>query len=71
MEHECMDPSTDSKVSRKPYERPETRKHDPLDIVRGSGSSASLYAGASTWNARSIITTDWRAEDRCRAGRSH
>lgn len=45
MEHECMDPSTDSKVSRKPYEPPETRKHDPLDIVRGSGSSASLYAG--------------------------
>jgi len=33
------------KDSRKDYVKPVTKKHKPIDIVRGSGSASSLYSG--------------------------
>ena len=31
--------------TKKKYVPPETQKHEPLNIVRGSGSEVSLYLG--------------------------
>ncbi|MCE5324343.1 hypothetical protein LLG46_13670 [bacterium] len=38
-----MEINEESKTVKKKYVSPETVKHEPLDIVRGSGSYSSLY----------------------------